>query len=137
MGLKGGWFMVGAIVVVALYFMREVFRVMRGQIMLTPRQKVARVLGGALLLGVMLMIAWWPHLTMHTNPVAQLLFLFACLLALLLVILMAIIDLGETARLYAKARKKLGREILTPEDIERLLRSERRDHPDHVGKGPS
>ncbi|HOC31264.1 MAG TPA: hypothetical protein PKK84_03375 [Armatimonadota bacterium] len=137
MGLKGGWFMVGAIVVVALYFIREVFRVMRGQVTLTPRQKVARVLGGALLLAVMLMIAWWPHLTVKTNPVAQLLFLFACLLALLLVILMAIIDLGETARLYAKARKQLGRETLTPEDIERLLRSETRDHPDEVGKGPS
>ena len=137
MGLKGGWFMVGAIVVVALYFIREVLRVMHGQVTLTPRQKVARVLGGTLLLGVLLMIAWWPHLTMRSNPVAQLLYLFACLLALLLVMLMAIIDLGETARLYAKARKRLGRETLTPEDIERLLRSETRDHPDEVGKGPS
>jgi len=137
MGLMGGWFTVGAIVVVALFFIREVVKVMRGEVMLTSRQKVARVLGGGLLMGVMMMVAYWPILFARVNPVVQLVYMFVCLLFLLLVMLMAIIDFGETARLYAKARRRLGQESLTPDDILRLLKSETRDHPDEVGKGPS
>lgn len=141
MGLAGGWWGVLGIALVAIFLAREFFKFVRGEVALTARQKVVRTLGGVLLIGLAVMMAYSP-IALHPAPGMSILardarslgYWSICLGMAVLLFLMAVMDAGEIGRQYQSARKAIRRGAITPEDIDRIRRAFRKDHPDDVGK---
>lgn len=139
--MLGGWWGVAAIGLVAVFLAREFYKFLRGEVALTSRQKVVRVLGGLLLMAVALMIVYSP-VAFRPNEGASRLgqdarelgYWGVCLALSVLMVLMAVMDAGEISGQFLEARKAVRREGLTPEDVKRLLRAEMKDHPDEVGR---
>lgn len=130
-----------AVGLVAAFLAREFFKYLRGEVVLTPRQKVVRVLGGLLLLVVAMMAVYSPialqprpHRSILANDVRQLGYWGICLACSVLMVLMAVMDAGEISRQFVAARKGMRRGILSREDVDRLMRGDTRDHPDDVGR---
>jgi hypothetical protein len=135
---------VALVALVALFLAREVFKYMRGVVELTARQKVVRVLGGALLMAVLLMLLFSPvalaprpGLSHQARSVLALGYWGAALALSVLTLLMAVMDVGEVSRQYTRARKDIRSSTLTQDDIDRLIAAQRRDHPDDIGRGPT
>lgn len=136
MGLFGGWYMAALIAVSAFFLIREVFKVMRGEVEITARQKVVRTLGGALMMGVLLLIAFSKRALYHQNSAFTLIYWNTCLFLAVMALLMAVMDIGEIARQFQKGRKDIRRGTLKHEDIERILREEKeKQRPEDVGRG--
>lgn len=141
MELLGGWWGVAGVGVVALFLIAEVLKYQRGAVTLTARQKVARVLGGAALMGALLMVVFSPSLLQRPDLSRQArnlweLGYWSVALGLgILAFLMAAMDMGEVGRTYARARKDIRARTLTREDVDRLMEAERRDRPDAEGRG--
>jgi hypothetical protein len=139
--LLGGWWGVAAIGLVAAFLAREFFKFLRGEVALTARQKVVRVLGGLLLLAVALMTVYSP-VALHPSEGASRLgqdarelgYWGICLALSVLMVLMAVMDAAEISRQFLAARKAVRRESLTREDVNRLLSADKKDHPDEVGR---
>lgn len=141
MALLGGWWGVAAVGLVALFLGREFFKFLRGEVALTSRQKVVRVIGGMLLLVVAVMAVYspvalqpLPHQSNLANDARQLGYWGICLACSVMMVLMAVMDAGEISRQYLAARKGIRRGAISREDIDRMLRGEARDHPDDVGR---
>ncbi|HEY3268243.1 MAG TPA: hypothetical protein VGM37_15080 [Armatimonadota bacterium] len=127
-GLLGGWWGVAAFCAVLALLARELIRALRGDVMLTVRQKVVRSMGGVLIVGVMLMavfspvvLARRPGVSRIGADVLELGYWGICLGMASMAVLMAILDLGEISREFTRVRKDLRRSTLTPEDVQRLL----------------
>jgi hypothetical protein len=141
--LLGGWWGVAAVALVAVFLFREFFKFLRGEVVLTPRQKVVRVLGGVLLLVVAGMAVYSPvalqpkpHASILANDARQLGYWGICLAFSVMMVLMAIMDAGEISRQYMIARRGMRRGTLTRDDVDRLLRGDIREHPEDVGRNP-
>ena len=141
MGLAGGWWSVVWVALVAGFLAREFFKFVRREVALTARQKVVRILGGVLLMGIALMIAFSPIALrpVHGMPILardarSFGYWSLCLAMSFFLLLMAVIDAGEIGRQYQSARKAIRRGAITPEDIDQIRRAFRKDHPDDVGK---
>jgi len=114
---------------------------MRGEVELSARQKVVRVIGGASLMGVLLMglfspvaLGLRPGASHTATAVTALLYLSVAVALSLLAMLMAIMDFGEVSRQYTHARRDLRTRSITREDIDRLIAAERRDNPEDIGR---
>jgi hypothetical protein len=144
LGLMGGWWGVAAVGLVAAFLLREFSKFLRGEVSLTARQKVVRVLGALLLLSIALMTVYSP-LALRRTPGGSILAQDArdlgywgiCLALSVLLILMAVMDAGEISRQFVNSRKELRRGTLTRDDVDRILRADAKDHPDTVGRGPN
>lgn len=137
MGLLGGWLTVAVIIAVAGFLILEVVKYLRGSVDLTPRQIVLRIIGGAMLLGVLMMIGLFPRLVGSAPPLVQLFYLLGGFLMAGTAMLMAILDAGELSRQYLKQQRNIRENTIRREDIERLLRddsTDRPDHPDDIGR---
>lgn len=141
MGLLGGWWGVAAIALVAVFLAREFIKFLRGEVALTARQKVVRVLGGLLLFTVVMMTVYSPVALRRAVGISrigqdarELGYWGICLALSVLMVLMAVMDAAEISRQFLAARKAVRRESLTREDVDRLLRAEKKDHPDEVGR---
>ncbi|HEY3412432.1 MAG TPA: hypothetical protein VGM51_05145 [Armatimonadota bacterium] len=141
MGLAGGWWGVAGIALVAVFLAREFFKFQRGEVTLTPRQKVVRLLGGVLLMGIAIMLVYspialqpLPGTTILQRDALTLGYWGICLGMTVLLLLMAVMDAGEISRQYLASRKAIRQATITREDVDRILRADHKDHPDDVGK---
>lgn len=141
MGLAGGWWGVAGVALVAAFLAREFFKFVRGEVALTARQKVVRTIGGILLMGIAVMMVYSPialqpgrGMTILQRDARSLGYWGICLGMSVLLLMMAMMDAGEISRQYLAARKAIRRTSITRDDVDRILRAERKDHPDDVGK---
>lgn len=141
MGLYGGWWGVGLVVLLILLLIREVLKWMRGEVDLSARQKVLRVIGGGSLIGVAVMILYSPVLlamrpdgSRMATATQALIYLSVAAALCLIAMLMAVLDFIEVTRRFSEARRNLQKRMVTQEDIDRLIREHQRDHPEDVGR---
>lgn len=134
MGIVGGWYMVAVIAAVAGFFVLEVVKVMRGDVDLTPRQKVVRVLGGAMAMGVLAMVALSRDATHGRTRLFDLLYWLAALGLGIGVMLMGVIDMAEVSRQFVHGSRDLRKGTVTEEDARRLLEERSRSDRDGPNK---
>jgi hypothetical protein len=126
MGIVGGWYMVAVIAAVAGFFAMEVFKAMRGDVDLSPRQKVVRILGGAMAMGVLAMIALSRDATHGKTRAFDLLYWLAALGLGIGVMLMGVLDMAEVSRQFVRGSRDLRKGTVTEEDARRLLEEQSR-----------
>jgi hypothetical protein len=126
---------VGAVALAAYFLAREMFKYLRGEVRLSARQKVVRVLGGVFLMLVLLMTVFSPVLLVRPPGMArtafnllQLGYWGACLAMAVLMLVMAVMDLGEISRSYSRGRKEIRARNLPPDEMRRLLDEYARTH---------
>lgn len=127
-GLLGGWWGVAVVALAAAFLAREMFKYLRGEVRLSARQKVVRVLGGVFLLGVLLMTVYSPVALVRPDGMSrtafnlvQLAYWGTALAMAVLMLLMAVLDLGEVSRTFTQGRRELRSRVLKREDIDRLI----------------
>jgi hypothetical protein len=127
-GLLGGWWGVGGVALAAAFLAREMFKYLRGEVSLSARQKVVRVLGGFFLMAVLLMVVFspvvlvrWPGVSRSAFNLVQLAYWGVALAMAVLMLLMAVMDLGEVSRECTRGRREIRSRSLKREDIDRLL----------------
>ena len=126
MGIVGGWYMVAVIAAAAVFFAIEVVKAMRGVVELTARQKTVRILGGAMAVGILAMIALSRDATEGKTRAFDLVY-WLCALALGVgVLLMGVMDVAEISRQFVKGSRSLRTGAITEEDARRLLEEHER-----------
>lgn len=133
-GLLGGWWGVGIVALAAVFLAREMFKYLRGEVRLSARQKVVRVLGGVFLMAVLLMTVFSPVVLVRPAGMArnafnviQLGYWGVALAMAVLMLIMAVMDLGEVSREFTKGRRELRSRTLKREDIDRLIAERARE----------
>lgn len=127
-GLLGGWWGVGAVALAAAFLAREMFKYLHGEVRLSARQKVVRLLGGVLLMAVLVMTVFSPvalarpaTMSRTAFSILQLAYWGGALAMAVLTLLMAVLDLGEVSREFTRSRRALRTGALRREEIEHLL----------------